>query len=172
MTVSPIRDAAGRIIGASKIGRDVTERRRLEAEREQLLALTQRACAEAEAASILKDEFFATLSHELRNPLSAVRSAVVTARLDTRDRERALDIAYRQTEQLSRLVDDLLDLSRIKQGRVRLNTRRVSLKDDPRAGRGDHALPDRGARPHAASGRRRPSSSPCKATRCVSSRSW
>ena len=129
VTVSPIRDAEGRITGASKIARDVTERKRFEAEREQLLALTQRACAEAEAASSLKDEFLATLSHELRNPLSAVRSAVVSARLDPRGRERALDIACRQAEQLSRLVDDLLDVSRITQARVRLNKQTVLLRD-------------------------------------------
>ena len=129
VTVSPIRDVEGRIIGASKIARDVTERRRLEAEREQLLALTQRACAEAEAASSVKDEFLATLSHELRNPLSAVRSAVVSARLSPQGRDRALDIACRQAEQLSRLVDDLLDLSRITQARVRINKQRVAVKD-------------------------------------------
>jgi len=129
VTVSPICDVSGRIIGASKIARDVTERRRLAAEREQLLALAQRALAEAQAASSVKDEFLATLSHELRNPLSAVRSAVISARLEPRERERALDLACRQVDQLSRLVDDLLDLSRITQGRVRINTQLVALKE-------------------------------------------
>jgi PAS domain S-box-containing protein len=129
LTVSPIRDASGRIIGASKIARDVTERKRLEAEREQLLALAQRACAEAEAASRSKDEFLATLSHELRNPLAAVRNAIGAARLGEGDSERALGIAARQTEQLSRLIDDLLDVSRITHGRVRLNRKRIALRD-------------------------------------------
>jgi PAS domain S-box-containing protein len=129
VTVSPIRDGSGRIVGASKIARDVTERRRLETEREALLALAQRACADAQAANSIKDEFLATLSHELRNPLSAVRSAVVSARLEPRERERALDLACRQVDQLSRLVDDLLDLSRIHQGRVRLNKREVGVDE-------------------------------------------
>jgi PAS domain S-box-containing protein len=129
VTVSPIRDATGRITGASKIARDVTERRRFEAEREQLLALAQRACAQAEAASSIKDEFLATLSHELRNPLAAVRSAVVAARLGTRNPEHALDIACRHSEQLSQLVDDLLDVSRITQGRVSINRQRIALKE-------------------------------------------
>jgi len=129
LTVSPIRDASGRIIGASKIARDVTERKRLEAEREQLLGIAQRACAEAEAASRSKDEFLATLSHELRNPLAALRNAIGAARLGDRDPERALEIASRQTEQLSRLIDDLLDVSRITHGRVRLNRKRVALRE-------------------------------------------
>jgi PAS domain S-box-containing protein len=129
LTVSPIRDESGRIIGASKIARDVTERKRLEAEREQLLGLAQRACAEAEAASRSKDEFLATLSHELRNPLSAVRNAVSAARFGGRDADHALELAARQTEQLSRLIDDLLDVSRIAHGRVRLNRRRVPLRE-------------------------------------------
>ena len=129
LTVSPIRDATGRITGASKIARDVSARRLLEAQREQLLGIAQRARAEAEAASRSKDEFLAMLSHELRNPLAALRNAVYSARLDEGKRERALEIASRQTEQLGRLVDDLLDVSRITQGRIRLNKRLVSLTE-------------------------------------------
>src|SRR6185436_11861056 len=103
LTVSPIHDRSGRVIGASKIARDVTERRRADAEREELLGIMQRARADAEAASRAKDGFIAMLSHELRNPLSAIRNAVVSARLDERQRERALEIARRQTDQLARL---------------------------------------------------------------------
>src|SRR5262249_31246494 len=57
LTVSPVRDATGRIVGASKIARDITERRRLEAERDRLLVVSQEAREEAEAASRMKDEF-------------------------------------------------------------------------------------------------------------------
>jgi PAS domain S-box-containing protein len=127
LTVSPIRDADGRIVGASKIARDVSARRELEAQRDELLGIAQRARAEAETASRTKDEFLAMLSHELRNPLAALRNAVYSARLDGGRRERALAIASRQTEQLGRLVDDLLDLSRIARGRIRLNRQRVSF---------------------------------------------
>jgi two-component system, chemotaxis family, CheB/CheR fusion protein len=127
LTVSPIRDASGSVVGASKIARDVTDRRKLDAEREEMLGVVQLARAEAELASRFKDEFLVTLSHELRSPLSAVQSAIMSARLDEGGREHALEIAYRQGEQLTRLVDDLLDLARIKQGRIRLNRESVSV---------------------------------------------
>ena len=72
ITVSPIRDAAGRIVGASKIARDITERRRAEEELEVLLRREQEARREAEAANRAKDDFLATLSHELRTPINAI----------------------------------------------------------------------------------------------------
>lgn len=127
LTVSPIKNSTGQIIGASKIARDVTVRRRLEAQREHLLGVAQRARAEAEAASRSKDKFLAMLSHELRNPLSALRNAIYSARLDSTRSERALEIAYQQTDLLGHLIDDLLDLSRIAKGRVLLNQQSVSL---------------------------------------------
>jgi PAS domain S-box-containing protein len=135
--------------------RDVTERKRAEAEREQLLANAERAQRDAENAlkavkqmqSITdaaliealqsrdrleisnrrKDEFVAMLSHELRNPLSAVRNALVAADLDESRRSRVLEIARRQTEQLGRLIDDLLDATRLTQGRITLRKERVSI---------------------------------------------
>ena len=69
------------------------------------------------------------LGHELRNSLSAVRNAVACVRLDSRQSERALDIAWRQTEQLDRLVADLLDVTQIAQGCFRLNRQRVCLTE-------------------------------------------
>jgi len=82
---------------------------------------------EAERASRAKDEFLAMLGHELRNPLFAVRNAVITALLDPNRRERALGIARRGVDQLARLVDDLLDVARITQGKVALRKERVRL---------------------------------------------
>jgi two-component system CheB/CheR fusion protein len=73
-----------------------------------------------EEANRRKDEFLAMLGHELRNPLAAIRNAVATASLDQGQRTVALAIARRQTEQLGRLVDDLLDVARITQGRINL----------------------------------------------------
>lgn len=89
----------------------------------------QRARAAADAANRAKDEFLALLSHELRNPLSAVRNAVTSARLDPAQRERALEIAGRQSEHLTRLVDDLLDVARITQGKIRLRRDSVGLRE-------------------------------------------
>ncbi len=76
-----------------------------------------------------KDEFLAMLGHELRNPLSAVRNAVAIASLDQAQRNRALEIARRQTDQLGRLIDDLLDVARVTQGRISLRKERVPLAE-------------------------------------------
>src|SRR5437899_2617078 len=72
LTVSPIRNALGEIIGASKIARDITERKQAEAERAALLAREQPARAELEALHRTKDQFLAVLSHELRTPVNAI----------------------------------------------------------------------------------------------------
>jgi signal transduction histidine kinase/ActR/RegA family two-component response regulator/PAS domain-containing protein len=82
---------------------------------------------ELETSNRVKDEFLAMLGHELRNPLSAVRNAVATASLDESRRPRALEIARRQADQLGRLIDDLLDVARITQGRIALRKERVNL---------------------------------------------
>jgi two-component system, chemotaxis family, CheB/CheR fusion protein len=88
-----------------------------------------RARQEAEAANRAKDEFIALLSHELRNPLSAVRNAITAARLDPSGHERTLALASRQADHLTRLVDDLLDVARITHGKIRLRRDRVMLSD-------------------------------------------
>jgi signal transduction histidine kinase/ActR/RegA family two-component response regulator len=92
-----------------------------------LLEGEQRSRAEAEAANRKKDAFLAMLGHELRNPLAAVRNAIAVARLDDGKRARALDIAHRQTTHLARLVDDLVDVARVTQGKIRLRKERVML---------------------------------------------
>jgi signal transduction histidine kinase/ActR/RegA family two-component response regulator len=84
---------------------------------------------QAEAANHAKDEFLAMLAHELRNPLSAVRNAVAAASLDEVQRAHALDIARRQADQLGRLIDDLLDVARITQGRISLRKESVCLAE-------------------------------------------
>jgi PAS domain S-box-containing protein len=87
----------------------------------------RRARGEAEATSRAKDEFLAMLGHELRNPLSAVRNAIVAARLDPSRRDRALDVARRGADRLGQLVDDLLDVARVTQGRITLRRQRLSF---------------------------------------------
>ena len=105
------------------IGLDVRERKRVEGERE-------RARVEAEAASRTKDEFFAMLGHELRNPLSVITSALhiveVTGPLDERN-EKARQIIVRQVAILVRLVDDLLDVTRLTTGKIVLSPSPVNL---------------------------------------------
>jgi signal transduction histidine kinase/CheY-like chemotaxis protein len=108
---------------------DISERRRAEREREEALATAERARAEAEAANRAKDRFLAMLGHELRNPLSAVRNAVVSARLDPSRSERALDTALRQSDRLTRLIDDLLDVARITHGRIALRRQDVHVSE-------------------------------------------
>ena len=72
ITVSPVKDAAGRIVGASKVARDITERRRLEEQRALLLTREQEARRQAETLNTAKDELIATVSHELRTPLNSI----------------------------------------------------------------------------------------------------
>jgi PAS domain S-box-containing protein len=126
LTVSPIRGPDGTIIGASKVARDITDRKRAEAERERLLASEQRARQEAEEASRLKDEFLATVSHELRTPLTAILGWVRMLRdgsLDQETAERALAAVERNANSQAQLVEDLLDISRIVSGKMHLDMR-------------------------------------------------
>jgi PAS domain S-box-containing protein len=130
LTISPVLDAAGRVIGSSKFMRDITARRREEKEREELLAREQHARAEADAANRAKDEFLTTLSHELRTPLNAILGWAQTLGARLHDRaivERAVETIIRNAKQQAHLIEDLLDLSSIVSGRFRLNLRPVEL---------------------------------------------
>jgi PAS domain S-box-containing protein len=102
--------------------REITNLRRSEQERAAMLSV-QRACVEAEAANQAKDRFIATLSHELRTPLTPVLSTV-TAMLDDpstlASMRSALEMIRRNTALEARLIDDLLDLTRIEQGKLHL----------------------------------------------------
>ena len=94
----------------------------------QLLAREQRARAEAETANRIKDEFLATLSHELRTPLNAVLGWAITlrsGRLDDATAARALEAIERNARAQSQLIEDLLDISRIVTGKLRLDVRPV-----------------------------------------------
>ena len=130
LTISPIRDASGEIVGASKVARDISLRKSLEARNSELREREQRARQEAEAANRAKDEFLAMLGHELRNPLSPIVTALQLMKLrggGGLERERA--VIERQVSHLTRLVDDLLDVSRIARGKVELKEELVDIAD-------------------------------------------
>ena len=117
----PFRDATGnRFVGG--IGLDITARKRME-------EALREANARLVEADRRKDEFLATLSHELRNPLAPIRYAlplIQQARLDGAAGQ-AVAVLTRQVDQLARLLDDLLDMARITTGRIELRRDRVTV---------------------------------------------
>jgi PAS domain S-box-containing protein len=114
---SPIRDPQGRVIGSLITCYDIDERMRMQ---QELLK-----------ADRSKDQFLAFLGHELRNPLSAISYAVSLLEMGSHDAEsrQALELMRGQLAQVSRLIEDLLDLSRVKQGKIAINTDAVDLNE-------------------------------------------
>ena len=108
---------------------DVTALKRTEEQLRQRSAEAESLLQTLKDTDRRKDEFLAMLGHELRNPLAAIRNAVAIASLDAARQPRALEIARRQTEQLGRLIDDLLDVARITQGRISLHKETAGLGD-------------------------------------------
>ncbi|HIK16840.1 MAG TPA: PAS domain-containing protein [Leptolyngbyaceae cyanobacterium M33_DOE_097] len=109
---------------------DISDRKRAETEREQLLQREQAAREQAEAANRIKDEFLAVLSHELRTPLNPIlgwAKILRTRQLEASAAERALETIERNAKLQAQLIEDLLDVSRILQGKVRLNACPVNL---------------------------------------------
>jgi len=116
ITVSPVHDDEGRVIGASKVARDITDRRAAE-----------RTLQEADRR---KDEFLAMLGHELRNPLAPIRNVAEILRrraIGDPEQEHLCQVLDRQVEQMMRLLDDLLDMSRIRQGKLQLRQEPVDV---------------------------------------------
>ncbi len=123
VTILPIRDQTGRVIFLAPTGTDITDRKRAEADRERL-------AADLSEADRRKDEFLAMLAHELRNPLAAISNAVHVLRREGSDGQAvqaASEMLERQVGQVARLVDDLLDMSRITQGKIELRKGQVEL---------------------------------------------
>jgi len=127
VVITALRDEAGRLRGFSKIARDTTERMRME---EQLRKADRR-----------KSEFLNVLSHELRNPLAPIRNSVyILRRAEPREEQlkRNLAVVERQVQQLTRLTDDLLDVTRISSGKIRLHLEQVDLSTLVRRTAEDH----------------------------------
>ena len=144
LSISPIKDARGNIVGASKIARDITDRKLAEealreahkfaktanAERERLLASERAARSEAERTNRMKDEFLATLSHELRTPLNAVLGWASALRIglpQPAELAEGLQAIERNARAQAQMIDDLLDMSGIISGKVRLDVQRLDL---------------------------------------------
>jgi PAS domain S-box-containing protein len=124
LTVSPIVSRRGEIVGASKIARDIAERKRLETQIETHLINEQSLRMEAEAANRSKDLFLATLSHELRTPLNAIVGWVNILRAQgctEEDLQEGLAVIDRNAKAQVQLIDDVLDVSRIVSGKLQLS---------------------------------------------------
>ena len=117
LVYQPVRDSTGAVAGIFAQGHDVTDQ--------------VNATAALREADRRKDEFIAILAHELRNPLAPIRQGAYLARIappeDVGRRTRALEIIERQVGQMTVLIDDLLDVSRISQGKLQLRPERIAL---------------------------------------------
>jgi len=132
VTITAVRDHTGTLRGFAKVTRDLTQRR--EADQRQLqLFREQTARAEAEKANQIKDEFLAVLSHELRTPLNAIVGWAHLLRspgsLPPEQVTRGLEAIERNATIQTQIVSDVLDISRITSGKVRLSPRRVDVRD-------------------------------------------
>ena len=132
-TKSPLRDEQGRVIGLIGVATDITERKQAQRELEKLVVAEQRLRAEAERANRAKDEFLAIVSHELRSPLNALRGwshLMATSKpLEPQLVDRAAKAIKRNVDHQTRLIDDLLDTSRIVSGKLNIERRVVNLAE-------------------------------------------
>ena len=110
---------------------DITDRKQFEAQRSQLLQQEQSARQQAEKANRAKDEFLANLSHELRNPLTPILAwsqMLRSGKLKEAETNRALEVIERSARAQAQLIEDLLDISRITNGKLQLTTRSIDLR--------------------------------------------
>jgi signal transduction histidine kinase/CheY-like chemotaxis protein len=130
LTLDAILNEVGTLTGAVYIATDITLQKRVEVERERLLTREQEARTASETANRLKDDFLATLSHELRSPLNAIlgwTSLLKNRPVDPGRMAQALEIIERNTRTQTQLIEDLLDVSRIIQGKLGLNIQPTNL---------------------------------------------
>lgn len=134
LTITPIPNAIPPMF--SGFLRDISDRKQKEVEREELLESERAARAEAEHAGRMKDEFLATLSHELRTPLNAITAWVHLLRNPGGDAARlaeGLQVIERNARAQTQIIEDILDMSRIISGKLRLDVQRIDLAKAVRA---------------------------------------
>lgn len=127
--VNPVMDAEGNVVRWFGTNTDVDRVKRAEADRERLLVSEKEAREQAEHEARLKDEFLATLSHELRTPLNAIlgwATILHTAESQEEIRE-GIEVIERNARAQAQIIEDLLDMSRIISGKIRLDVQRVDL---------------------------------------------
>ena len=128
--VEPLRDAEDQVYGMMAVAIEISEQVRARQVLERSQAENQKLLADLEAASRAKDEFLAMLGHELRNPLSPIATALQLMKLRSDSRTtREQQVIERQVNHLTRLVDDLLDVSKITRGKVELRKEKVEIAD-------------------------------------------
>jgi PAS domain S-box-containing protein len=142
VVITPVRDERGEVRGFAKVTRDLSERRMAdEAARRLLVEQAARSAAEvsearlrqvareAERANRIKDEFLATVSHELRTPLNAILGWATLLRERTRGTpsERGIEVIHRNAQAQAKIIDDILDVSRIVTGKLHLDMRATDL---------------------------------------------
>ena len=126
----PLRDEAGEIRGVIGAFLDVSDRKRVEQEREQLLIREQAAREQAEMTNRIKDEFLTVLSHELRSPLNPIlgwTKLLQTRKFDSQGTAQALETIERNAKLQTQLIEDLLDISRMLRGNMVLHKQPVNL---------------------------------------------
>jgi PAS domain S-box-containing protein len=129
-SAAPIKDKDGKVLGVVLVFRDVSERKLFEREQERLAEGERMARIQAEEANRSKDEFLATVSHELRNPLNAIAGWTVILRSGPADAQACLhaaEVIARNARALTRIVEDILDVSRIVTGKLHIEPRETEL---------------------------------------------
>jgi PAS domain S-box-containing protein len=127
----PIKNGKEQVLGVNVVIIEITQRKKIEEERERLLRQEKAARAEAEAANRMKDEFLATISHELRTPLTSILGwarMLTSGSLSESQERHAVDVIAQSAQAQARLIDDILDVSRIITGRLKLEAQPVEIE--------------------------------------------